>query len=97
MSIERSHCSVMVLLLNINFSLRKCCNFDGVPKNVTWESVIGPISGTPSKEPRPTGGEWLAAFDSIQKNFGSFDRYLHNGLKITDSQLAALRDHLLEP
>ena len=38
-----------------------------------------------------------AGFASIDKNFGSFDSYLHNGLRISDSELAALRERLLEP
>jgi protein-tyrosine phosphatase len=42
-------------------------------------------------------GTLLAAFDSIQKNYGSFDGYVHNGLKISDSELAMLRERLLEP
>jgi protein-tyrosine phosphatase len=38
-----------------------------------------------------------AAFESINKNYGSFDSYLHNGLKISDSELGMLRERLLEP
>jgi protein-tyrosine phosphatase len=38
-----------------------------------------------------------AAFDSITKNYGSFDGYLHNGLKISHSELTMLRERLLEP
>ena len=38
-----------------------------------------------------------ATFDSINKTYGSFDNYLRDGLKITDSDLARLRDELLEP
>jgi protein-tyrosine phosphatase len=38
-----------------------------------------------------------ATFDSINKTYGSFDNYLREGLKLSDSDLARLRDHLLEP
>jgi protein-tyrosine phosphatase len=38
-----------------------------------------------------------ATFDSINKTYGSFDNYLREGLKISDSDLASLRERLLEP
>jgi protein-tyrosine phosphatase len=38
-----------------------------------------------------------AAFDNIERHYGSFDGYLHDGLKISDSELATLRERLLEP
>jgi protein-tyrosine phosphatase len=38
-----------------------------------------------------------ATFDNITKNYGSFDSYLRDGLKISDSELAMLRQRLLEP
>ncbi len=38
-----------------------------------------------------------ATFDNITKIFGSFDNYLRDGLKISDSDLATLRQRLLEP
>jgi protein-tyrosine phosphatase len=38
-----------------------------------------------------------ATFDSINKTYGSFDNYLRDGLKLSDSDLARLRHHLLEP
>jgi protein-tyrosine phosphatase len=38
-----------------------------------------------------------ATFDSINKTYGSFDNYLRDSLKISDSDLARLRDELLEP
>jgi protein tyrosine/serine phosphatase len=38
-----------------------------------------------------------ATFDNITKTFGSFDNYLHDGLKISDSDLATLHQRLLEP
>jgi protein-tyrosine phosphatase len=38
-----------------------------------------------------------ATFDSINQTYGSFDKYLRDGLKLSDSDLARLRDHLLEP
>ena len=38
-----------------------------------------------------------ATFDSISKTYGSFDNYLRDSLKISDSDLARLRDELLEP
>ena len=38
-----------------------------------------------------------ATFDNITKTYGSFDTYLREGLKISESELAALRQHLLEP
>jgi protein-tyrosine phosphatase len=38
-----------------------------------------------------------ATFDNITKTYGSFDNYLREGLKISESELAALRQHLLEP
>jgi protein-tyrosine phosphatase len=38
-----------------------------------------------------------ATFDSINKTYGSFDNYLREGLKLSDSDLARLRDYLLEP
>jgi protein-tyrosine phosphatase len=38
-----------------------------------------------------------ATFDNITKTYGSFDNYLREGLKISESERAALRQHLLEP
>jgi protein-tyrosine phosphatase len=38
-----------------------------------------------------------ATFDGINKTYGSFDNYLRDSLKISDSDLARLRDELLEP
>jgi protein tyrosine/serine phosphatase len=38
-----------------------------------------------------------ATFDTINKTYGSFDNYLRDGLKISDSDLARLREQLLEP
>ncbi len=38
-----------------------------------------------------------ATFDNIAKRYGSFANYLRDGLKISDSDLAALRQLLLEP
>ena len=38
-----------------------------------------------------------ATFDNITKTYGSFDTYLREGLKISESELAALRQHPLEP
>jgi protein-tyrosine phosphatase len=38
-----------------------------------------------------------SAFDSITKTYGSFDSYLRDGLKISDSELAMIRQRLLEP
>jgi protein-tyrosine phosphatase len=38
-----------------------------------------------------------ATFESLDKTYGSFDSYLQNALKISDSDLAALRQRLLEP
>jgi protein-tyrosine phosphatase len=38
-----------------------------------------------------------ATFESLNKTYGSFDSYLQNALKISNSDLAALRQHLLEP
>jgi protein-tyrosine phosphatase len=45
-----------------------------------------------------TKPETLAAtFASLDKTYGSFDGYLQNALEISNSDLAALRRHLLEP
>ena len=38
-----------------------------------------------------------ATLDSITKTYGSFDNYLRNALKISDADLATLRQRLLEP
>lgn len=38
-----------------------------------------------------------ATFDNITKTYGSFDNYLRDGLKLSDSELASLRERLLEP
>jgi protein-tyrosine phosphatase len=38
-----------------------------------------------------------AAFDSINRIYGSFDGYRRNGLKLSDADLAMLRQRLLEP
>jgi protein-tyrosine phosphatase len=38
-----------------------------------------------------------ATFEGINKTYGSFDNYLRDSLKISDSDLARLRDELLEP
>jgi protein-tyrosine phosphatase len=41
--------------------------------------------------------EWLdIAFQGIRKTYGSFDRYLRDELRLSDSDLAALRGRLLE-
>jgi len=45
-----------------------------------------------------TKPETLAAtFASLDKTYGSFDGYLQNALEISNSDLAALRQRLLEP
>ena len=38
-----------------------------------------------------------ATFDLINKNYGSFENYLHDGLKISDSELTTMDQRLLEP
>jgi len=38
-----------------------------------------------------------ATFESLDKTYGSFDAYLQNGLKLSNSDLATLRQRLLEP
>jgi protein-tyrosine phosphatase len=38
-----------------------------------------------------------ATFESLNRTYGSFDSYLRNALKISNSDLAALRQRLLEP
>ena len=38
-----------------------------------------------------------STLDSIVKTYGSFDGYVRNGLKISNSELAMLRQRLLEP
>jgi protein-tyrosine phosphatase len=38
-----------------------------------------------------------ATFESLNKTYGSFDAYLQNALKISNSDLEALRQRLLEP
>jgi protein tyrosine/serine phosphatase len=38
-----------------------------------------------------------ATLDKIDKTYGSFDNYLRDALKITDSDLAMIRQRLLEP
>jgi protein-tyrosine phosphatase len=42
-------------------------------------------------------GTLEATFASLDKTYGSFDGYLRNALKISDSDLATLRQRLLEP
>jgi protein-tyrosine phosphatase len=42
-------------------------------------------------------GTLQATFDSLDKTYGSFDGYLRNASKISDSDLASLRQRLLEP
>jgi protein-tyrosine phosphatase len=42
-------------------------------------------------------GTLQATFASLDKSYGSFDGYLRNALKISDSDLATLRQRLLEP
>ncbi|MCX4471106.1 tyrosine-protein phosphatase [Micromonospora sp. NBC_01655] len=37
-----------------------------------------------------------AAYDEVRRVHGSFDRYLRDGLGLTDAHLAALRDNLLD-
>jgi protein-tyrosine phosphatase len=39
----------------------------------------------------------VTALDAIANSYGSFDGYLHNGLKLSDVDLATLRQRLLEP
>ncbi|MFI0795062.1 tyrosine-protein phosphatase [Micromonospora rubida] len=42
-------------------------------------------------------GEYLdTAYDEVRRAHGSFDRYLRDGLGLTDAHLAALRDNLLD-
>ena len=38
-----------------------------------------------------------ATFDKIDQTYGSFDRYLRDAVKISDSDLATIRQRLLEP
>jgi protein-tyrosine phosphatase len=38
-----------------------------------------------------------ATFDSITKTYGSFDNYLRDGVKLSDSELAIMRHRLLKP
>jgi protein tyrosine/serine phosphatase len=38
----------------------------------------------------------IAALDSLTKQYGSVDGYLRLGLKMSDSDLAKLRERLLE-
>jgi len=38
-----------------------------------------------------------ATFESLDKTYGSFDAYLQNALKLSNADLAALRQRLLEP
>jgi protein-tyrosine phosphatase len=38
-----------------------------------------------------------ATFDKIDKTYGSFENYLHEGLKLSDSGLTTIRQRLLEP
>ena len=38
-----------------------------------------------------------ATLDKITKTYGSFDNYLRDALKLSDSDLALLRQRLLEP
>jgi protein-tyrosine phosphatase len=42
-------------------------------------------------------GTLEATFASLDKSYGSFEGYLRNALKISDSDLASLRQRLLEP
>lgn len=47
----------------------------------------------------PLGGvqrSWLdAAFDQVTETYGSFDRYVHDGLGLTDPEIAALKVRML--
>ncbi|WP_281181867.1 tyrosine-protein phosphatase [Nocardia vaccinii] len=36
-----------------------------------------------------------AAFDQVDKSYGSFDSYVHQGLQLTDADIAALKAELL--
>jgi protein tyrosine/serine phosphatase len=38
-----------------------------------------------------------STLESIRKTYGSFDAYIRNELKLSDSELAVLRQRLLEP
>lgn len=39
----------------------------------------------------------VATFDNINHTYGSFERYLHDALRLSDADLASVRQRLLEP
>ncbi len=57
--------------------------------SVRWGELLEPLIGVKI--------EYIqASFDAVQDEWGSFDRYLHEGLGISDAQREALRRQLLE-
>ena len=60
--------------------------------------LAGPPDAATVKAVMTTRPEMLeATFELINKTYGSFDNYLRDGLKISHSELATIRQHLLEP
>jgi protein-tyrosine phosphatase len=68
-------------------------------------TVVAGVRGVPEDEVDLTNlvavldvrAEYLrAAFDAVESKYGSFDAYLNDGLGLTDDDLTALRDSLLE-
>lgn len=58
-------------------------------RSASWERLLRPFL-----EVRP---EYISAsFDAVREDWGTFDRYLHEGLGITEAQRARLCESLLE-
>jgi protein-tyrosine phosphatase len=68
-------------------------------------TLVAGVRGVPEEEVDMTNlvalldvrAEYLqAAFDAIDAKFGTFDAYLTDGLGLTEAQITALRDSMLE-
>ncbi|WP_245796334.1 tyrosine-protein phosphatase [Actinacidiphila alni] len=66
----------------------------GVPRATVEADFLA--SNTYTGDPEAVELSWLdAAFDEVNAIYGSFDGYLHQGLKLTDADIAALKAKLL--
>ncbi|WP_019927882.1 tyrosine-protein phosphatase [Nocardia sp. BMG111209] len=78
--------AVLLTLLGVD---RDTVNYDFLLSNYYRNAPVGDaVNGV-------TQPELDAAFDQVDRSYGSFDNYLHQGLKLTDDDLAALRAKLL--
>ncbi|MCX4094794.1 tyrosine-protein phosphatase [Nocardia sp. alder85J] len=78
--------AVLLTLLGVD---RDTVNYDFLLSNFYRDAPTGDMVNGVAQP------ELDAAFDQVGKSYGSFDNYLHEGLKLTDGDIAVLRAKLL--